>query len=77
MKTKWGSCNADKGIIWLNSSLLKKPKGRIDYVIVHELAHLVSPRHDQKFIAVLDRELPRWRNIRAELNALPLEVWAT
>lgn len=75
MKTKWGSCNAAKGIVWLNSSLAKKPIGMIDYVILHELAHLVSPRHDQKFTAVLDREMPRWRTIRQELNALPLDAW--
>jgi predicted metal-dependent hydrolase len=75
MKTKWGSCNADKRIIWLNSSLVKKPESMIDYVILHELAHLISSRHDQRFTAVLDREMPRWRNVRKELNALPLEAW--
>ncbi len=75
MKTKWGSCNAEKRIIWLNSSLVKKPEGMIDYVILHELAHLISPWHDERFTAVLDREMPRWRNVRKELNALPLEAW--
>lgn len=75
MRTKWGSCNPHKGIIWLNSDLAKKPMRMIDYVIVHELAHLVSPRHDEKFRAVLDNALPRWRNIRNELNALPLSAW--
>ncbi len=75
MKTKWGSCNADKRIIWLNSELAKKPKRTIDYVIVHELSHLISPKHDRKFADVMDRELPRWRNIRQELNELPLAAW--
>ncbi len=75
MKTKWGSCNPDKGIVWLNSELAKKPERMIDYVIVHELAHLVSPTHDRKFTQVLDRELPRWRDIRRELNELPLAAW--
>ncbi|GGB93820.1 metal-dependent hydrolase [Marivita lacus] len=75
MKTKWGSCNADKRIIWLNSELAKKPERAIDYVIVHELAHLVSPKHDRKFTDVMDRELPRWRNVRQELNELPLAAW--
>ncbi|WP_323768534.1 SprT family zinc-dependent metalloprotease [Antarctobacter sp.] len=75
MKTKWGSCNPDKGIVWLNSELAKKPERMIDYVIVHELAHLVSPRHDERFTAVLDREMPRWRQTRRELNALPLSAW--
>lgn len=76
MKTKWGSCNPDKSIIWLNLELAKKPERMIDYVILHELAHLVSPRHDDRFTAVLDRLLPRWRNIRRELNALPLAAWS-
>ncbi len=75
MKTKWGSCNPDKGIVWLNSELAKKPERMIDYVIVHELAHLVSPRHDERFTAVLDREMPLWRQTRQELNALPLSEW--
>jgi predicted metal-dependent hydrolase len=48
----------------------------IDYVILHELAHFLSPRHDDRFMAVLDRQLPRWRNIRQELNALPLAAWS-
>lgn len=76
MKTKWGSCNAKRGVIWLNAELAKKPERMIDYVIVHELAHLVSPRHDSQFTAILDRELPRWREIRRELNQLPLSAWA-
>lgn len=77
MKTKWGSCNPDKSIIWLNLELAKKPDGMIDYVILHELAHLVSRRHDKKFSAILDRQLPRWRSIRQELNALPLAALKT
>lgn len=75
MKTKWGSCNPDKRIIWLNSELVKKPERMLDYVIVHELAHLISPKHDDRFTAVLDREMPRWREIRRELNDLPLAAW--
>ena len=75
MKTKWGSCNPDKGIVWLNSELAKKPERMIDYVIVHELAHLVSPTHDRMFTQTLDSQLPRWRDIRRELNELPLPAW--
>lgn len=75
MKTKWGSCNPEKGIVWLNSELAKKPDRMIDYIIVHELAHLLSPRHDERFTAVLDREMPRWRQVRQDLNALPLSAW--
>ncbi|MFZ3584356.1 M48 family metallopeptidase [Loktanella sp. DJP18] len=59
----------------LNSSLGKKPEAMIDYVIFYELAHLISGRHDQRFNAVLDREMLQWRNARKELNALPLEAW--
>ncbi|MBW6495426.1 MAG: M48 family metallopeptidase [Burkholderiaceae bacterium] len=72
MKTKWGSCNPDKGMVWLNLDLAKKPLPALDYVIVHEMAHFVSPRHDDLFLSVLDRNLPGWRQIRADLNALPL-----
>lgn len=75
MKTKWGSCNPDKGIVWLNSELAKKPERMIDYIVLHEMAHLVSPRHDTKFTGILDREMPRWKEIRNELNALPLPAW--
>lgn len=75
MKTKWGSCNPEKKIVWLNAELAKKPERMIDYVILHEVAHLVSPRHDRAFINTLDRELPRWREVRNELNALPLPAW--
>jgi predicted metal-dependent hydrolase len=72
MRTKWGSCNPDKGLVWLNLDLAKKPLSALDYVILHELAHFVSRRHDDVFLGVLDRHLPGWRQIRADLNALPL-----
>ncbi len=75
MKTKWGSCNPEKGTVWLNTELAKKPERTIDYVVVHELAHLVSPKHDEKFIRVLDRELPEWRSLRRELNDSQLAAW--
>lgn len=75
MKTKWGSCNPGKRIIWLNSELAKKPQRMIDYVIIHELAHLVSPLHDDQFRAVVERALPRWRQVRKDLNDLPLSAW--
>lgn len=72
MRTKWGSCNPDRKTVWLNTELSKKPERMIDYVVIHELAHLISSRHDRRFIAVLDREMKNWRQIRTELNALPL-----
>lgn len=72
MKTKWGSCNPEKGLVWLNLDLAKKPLAALDYVILHEMAHFISPRHDDAFLNVLDRHMPGWRQIRADLNALPL-----
>ena len=77
MKTKWGSCNHTEGNIRLNTGLVKKPKDLLEYVIVHEMAHLIEPTHSDRFIAILDAHYPSWREARAELNELPLaaEVW--
>ena len=75
MRTKWGSCNPETGRVWLNMSLAKKPPAAVEYVALHEVAHFISPRHDDAFIAVLDRWMPTWQNVRAELNALPLDAW--
>ncbi|UWP97801.1 M48 family metallopeptidase [Aliiroseovarius crassostreae] len=77
MKTKWGSCNPEKSIIWVNSELAKKPLICLDYVILHEMAHFISPRHDEEFIRVLDLHMPNWRQIRSDLNALPLSFEAS
>ncbi len=76
MKTKWGSCNPERGTIWLNLELARKDVAAIDYVILHEVAHFISPRHDDKFIKVLDHYMPNWRQVRAELNAAPLTGFA-
>jgi len=77
MKTKWGSCNHRAGHIRLNTELVKKPKDLLEYVIVHEMAHLIEPTHSDRFIAVLQEHYPTWREARAELNELTLaaEVW--
>lgn len=77
MKTKWGSCNPAKGNIRLNTELVKKPKDLLEYVVVHEMAHLIEPNHSERFTAILDAHYPHWREARAELNELPLaaEVW--
>ena len=77
MKTKWGSCNSRAGHIRLNTELAKKPKDLLEYVIVHEMVHLIAPTHSERFIAILDRHYPTWREARAELNELPLaaERW--
>lgn len=72
MKTKWGSCNRQTRRIRLNAELAKKPCELLDYVVLHELLHLVNPKHDERFRAALDFHMPGWREARQELNALPL-----
>lgn len=78
MKTKWGGCNPRAGTIRLNTELAKKPKDLLEYIVVHEMLHLVEPTHSQRFTALLDEHYPTWREARAELNELPLaaETWA-
>ncbi len=77
MKTKWGSCNHRAGHIRLNTELVKKPKDLLEYVIVHEMVHLLEPTHSERFMEILGKHYPTWREARAELNELPLtaEVW--
>lgn len=77
MRTKWGSCNTASKRIWLNLELAKKPPACIDYLVCHEVAHLIEPSHGERFIALMDRHMPRWRVVRAELNREPLghEEW--
>ena len=73
MKTKWGGCNHRAGNIRLNTELVKKPKELLEYVMVHEMLHLVEPTHNERLVALLDHHWPQWRQSRAELNALPLD----
>ena len=72
MKTRWGSCSHARGHIRLNTELVKKPRHLLEYVLVHEMAHLIAPTHDARFIALLDAHYPRWREARVELNALAI-----
>lgn len=72
MKTRWGSCNHARGHIRLNTELVKKPRHLLEYMLVHEMTHLIVPTHDERFIALLDEHFPRWQEARAELNKLPL-----
>ncbi|MCX6875292.1 MAG: SprT family zinc-dependent metalloprotease [Verrucomicrobia bacterium] len=78
MKTKWGSCNHKAEHIRLNTELVMKPKDLLEYVIVHEMVHLIEPVHSERFIAILQDHYPTWREARAELNQLPLTAvnWA-
>lgn len=77
MKTRWGSCNHREGHIRLNTELVKKPKDLLEYVIVHEMVHLLEPTHSERFLSILQDHYPAWREARAELNELPLtaEKW--
>jgi hypothetical protein len=71
MKTKWGSCNHRAGNIRLNTELVKKPRDLLEYIVVHEMIHLIEPRHSKRFFELLNRHYPGWREARVELNELP------
>lgn len=77
MKTRWGSCNPGAGNIRLNTELAKKPPACLEYVIVHELLHLLEPTHNARFVALLDRFMPNWQFHRDQLNRFPVshEEW--
>ena len=72
MKTKWGSCNHRARTIRLNTELVKKPKDLLEYVVVHEMLHLLEPTHSERFLGQISKHYPAWREARAELNELPL-----
>ncbi len=77
MKTRWGSCNTKAGRVWLNLELVKKPVDCLEYIIVHELVHLLERHHNDRFAGFMDKFMPRWRQYREELNRGPLrhEQW--
>lgn len=77
MKTKWGSCNHRARTIRLNTDLAKKPPECLEYLIVHELVHILEPTHNARFIALLDHHMPKWRSHQQTLNRLPVrhESW--
>ena len=77
MKTKWGSCNPAARSIQLNTELAKKPRECLEYVVLHELIHLLVPTHGARFVAKLDQLMPNWRSRRDLLNELPVchEEW--
>jgi predicted metal-dependent hydrolase len=72
MKTKWGSCNARDGRIWLNLELAKKPVKCLEYIIVHELVHLLERRHNERFLELMNKFMLRWKTYKAELAQMPL-----
>lgn len=77
MKTKWGSCNDTESRIWLNLELVKKPVQCLEYIVVHEMVHLIERHHNERFTSLMDRFLPNWKSRRDELNYAPLshETW--
>ena len=77
MRTRWGSCNTSARRIRLNTQLAQKPRECLEYIVVHELCHLIEPNHNARFVALVARYLPQWRSLRAALNRLPVrhEEW--
>jgi len=77
MKTKWGTCSIEARRIWLNLELAKKPVRCLEYIVVHELIHLLERHHNDRFTALMEKHLPSWRFLREELNREPLahENW--
>lgn len=72
MKTKWGTCNREAKRIWLNLELAKKPFHCIEYIIAHEMVHLLERTHNERFVIYMDRFLPEWKQLKNELNRLPV-----
>lgn len=72
MKTKWGTCNIEKKRIWLNLELAKKPLHCLEYIIVHELIHLLERHHNDRFLSLMTQHLPQWKFYKEELNRLPV-----
>lgn len=77
MKTKWGSCTPADASIRLNTDLAKKPRECLEYIVVHEMAHLLEPTHNPRFVALMDHFMPKWHFYRQVLNRLPVrhETW--
>ena len=77
MKTCWGTCNRDARRIWLNLELAKKPASCLEYILVHEMVHMLEHHHNKRFLELMNGLMPRWRVHRDELNQAPLahENW--
>ena len=72
MKTKWGSCNIEAKRLWINLELAKKPEHCLEYIIVHEMVHLLERHHNDRFHYLLETYLPNWKQLKTELNQLPV-----
>jgi len=77
MKTKWGTCNIEAKRIWLNLELAKKPSNCLEYIIIHEMTHLLERNHNTRFVALMNQFMPNWKEVKEELNRLPVShtVW--
>jgi len=73
MRTKWGTCNIDKRRIWINLQLAKKPIECLEYVVTHELVHLVEKNHTNRFQALVSEYYPTWKEAKRVLNSMPLD----
>ena len=78
MKTKWGSCNPTARTIRLNTELAKKPSECLEYLVLHEIVHLIEPTHNARFVALMTQFMPDWRHRKQTLNRLPIghPAWA-
>lgn len=70
MKTRWGTCNPTAKRIWLNLELAKRDPICLEYIVVHEMVHLLERSHNERFVAYMDKFMPNWRALKAELNGL-------
>jgi predicted metal-dependent hydrolase len=73
MTTRWGTCNTKTGKIWLNLQLSKKTPECLEYIILHELIHLVEEKHNERFISLMGKYMPMWREVKAALNGQTLD----
>lgn len=72
MKTRWGSCNIKKNRIWLNLELAKKPEECLEYVVIHEMVHLIEKNHNARFHSLMEKYYPNWKHSKDLLNRLPV-----
>jgi len=77
MKTKWGSCNIEAKRIWINLELSKKPLRCLEYIIVHEMVHLLERHHNERFLEYMNKYIPQWKTYKKELNRFPIShpIW--
>ena len=77
MKTRWGTCNREARRIWVNLELAKKPQKCLEYIVIHEMVHILEPSHNKRFLALMDRFYPTWHSVKEELNRMPVkhEEW--